>query len=516
MSILVLPILVPLLAGAILLAVRNSTARVVIGVISGLIMVGVTGVVALRTLAGEIVVNQMAGWKAPFGIALVADSLSGPLVFVVSIFALLTVIFVATTLRVKPMNETKQSKALVILNKAREVLGTQALLQFLFAGVNMSLLTGDLFNLFVAFEVMLLASYGLLLLGGELPQLREGFKYVIVNLVASSLFVAAAGLSYGLFGTLNLADISARVAEHGPDIRVTLVAALLALVFATKAAVFPLGFWLPDSYPAPPVAIGAFFAAVLTKVGVYALIRLFSLLFPEEAFIQTVLLALGGITILVGALGMLSRRRWRHTMAFANIASIGYLMAALFSGGEQGLTVGLYYLLTSITVMYVLFAVAGIAERVSAIRFQISGHMHLYPWLAAAYFIAALTMIGMPPTSGFLAKLGLLQGLFARGGVIAVFVAVLALVGSLIILYTLMRIWESFFWGETDQTERVTVPRQITAVTGVATTILVALAVFAGPLFDGAAAVTSQLTDRDTYIGAVLLENVPPRMGGQE
>src|SRR5699024_9936500 len=134
----------------------------------------------------------------------------------------------------------------------------------------------------------LLASYGLLLLGGELPQLREGFKYVIVNLVASSLFVAAAGLSYGLFGTLNLADISARVAEHGPDIRVTLVAALLALVFATKAAVFPLGFWLPDSYPAPPVAIGAFFAAVLTKVGVYALIRLFSLLFPEEAFIQTV------------------------------------------------------------------------------------------------------------------------------------------------------------------------------------------------------------------------------------
>lgn len=514
MSLLVLPILVPLIAGAILLAVKDSAARVVIGIISGVITLITTGLIALKTGQGEIVVNQMAGWKAPYGIALVADGLSGPLVFVVAIFSLLTVIFVASTLRVQPVRATKQEKAQTMLNKAREVLGTQALLQFLFAGVNMSLLTGDLFNLFVAFEVMLLASYGLMLLGGETPQLRQGYKYVIVNLVASSLFVAGAGMAYGLFGTLNLADISQRVAEHGPDLRVTLVAALLALVFATKAAVFPLGFWLPDSYPTPPVAIGAFFAAVLTKVGVYALIRLFFLLFPEETTIQTVLLALGGITIIVGALGMLSRRRWRHTMAFANIASIGYLVAALFSGGQHGLTVGLFYLLTSISVMYLLFAVAGIAERVSALRYQIHGHMHVYPWLAAAYFVAALTMIGMPPTSGFLAKFGLLQGLFSRGGFVPVLVAALAIIGSFIILYTMMRIWETFFWGETEQTERVSVPKPVTAVAGVSTVIIIALAVFAGPLFDGAQAVTDQVVNRDVYIGAVLLDDAPPRLGG--
>ncbi|MEJ2287555.1 MAG: proton-conducting transporter membrane subunit [Deinococcales bacterium] len=179
----------------------------------------------------------------------------------------------------------------------------------------------------LAFEVMLVASYGLLLLGGELPQLREGFKYVVINVVASAVFVITAGMTYGLVGSLNLADIAQRVAAHGPDPRLTVLAALLALVFATKAAVFPLGFWLPNSYPVPPAAISAFFAAVLTKVGVYALVRTFTLMFPGEQLLPAVLLALGGVSMVVGALGAIARRRWRHAMAFANVASIGYLVA---------------------------------------------------------------------------------------------------------------------------------------------------------------------------------------------
>jgi len=357
MNVLALPVLLPLFGGSVLLLVRRSAVRRGLATAVSAATLAVSAIVAARTFHGEILVLQMASWAAPFGITLAADALAGLLLLASNVLALLTVVFAGSSLQHAPVRGGS-----ALLNRAREAFGAQALLQFLFMGVNMSFLTGDLFNLFVAFEVMLLASYGLLLLGGELPQLREGFKYVVINLVASSVFVITAGMVYGLVGSLNMADIAGRIQAHGGDVRLSLMAALLALVFATKAAVFPLGFWLPNSYPVPPAAVSAFFAAVLTKVGVYALLRTFTLMFPAEHGIETALLALGGATMLVGALGMVARRRWRHAMAFANVASVGYLVAAAFVGTRAGTTAALYYLVNSIAVVFVLFLVASQAE----------------------------------------------------------------------------------------------------------------------------------------------------------
>ena len=508
MNVLALPVLLPLLGGSVLLLVRRSAVRRAVSTAVSVATLLASLVIAVRTFQGAVLSVQMAGWAAPFGITLVADGLAGLLLLASNVLALLTVVFAGSSLQHAPVRGGS-----ALLNRAREAFGAQALLQFLFMGVNMSFLTGDLFNLFVAFEVMLVASYGLLLLGGELPQLREGFKYVVINVVASSLFVITAGLTYGLVGSLNMADIAQRVAAHGPDPRLTLLAALLALVFATKAAVFPLGFWLPNSYPVPPAAVSAFFAAVLTKVGVYALVRTFTLMFPGEPLLPAVLLALGGLSMVVGALGTIARRRWRHAMAFANVASIGYLVAGVFIGTHAGMTAALYYLVNSVAVIFVLFLVAGLAERVGGAGYRKHGHLGLYPWLGAGYFVAALALTGLPPTSGFIGKFGLVRALLAAGGGLRVAVATAAVVTGLLLLYAATRIWREFFWGEADAVHRVQIPRAMSGVTVVATVLLLSLAAFAGPLYGLCGTVASQLDGNAAYRAAVLVPGAPPREG---
>ncbi len=508
MNVLVLPVLLPLLGGSVLLVVRRSAARRGVATAFATATLLASLAVALPTFRGQVLVAQMASWAAPFGISLVADGLSGMLLLGSNVLALLTVVFAGSSLQHAPVRGGS-----ALLNRARDAFGAQALLQFLFMGVNMSFLTGDLFNLFVAFEVMLVASYGLLLLGGELPQLREGLRYVVINLVASSLFVAAAGMVYGLIGSLNMADIAERVAAHGADVRITLLAALLALVFATKAAVFPLGFWLPNSYPVPPAAVSAYFAAVLTKVGVYALIRTFTLMFAGQGALVAVLLALAGVTMLAGALGSVARRRWRHAMAFANVASIGYLVAGAFAGTRAGMAAALYYLLNSVIVIFVLFLVAALAERIAGRSYRRHGHLGAYPWLGAGFFVGALALTGLPPTSGFVGKFALLQALLAAGGPLHAGVAVAAVVTGLLLLYAVMRIWREFFWGEADAVHRVAIPRGMSAVTAAAVVLLLALALFAGPIYRLSERVAGQLDGNAAYRAAVLVPDAPPREG---
>lgn len=515
MNLLSLPVLVPLVAGTVLLAVRGRVARVAVATIAAILTLASTVAIAVRALSGDVLTLQMADWAAPFGITLVADGFSALLLALSAFFGLLTVLYLASSLHAPPERTGQVLAGGGWLNRARDALGAQALLQFLFMGVHMSLLTGDLFNLFVAFEVMLIASYGLLLLGSELPQLREGFKYVVVNLVASAVFVSGAGMTYGLVGTLNMADIAQRVAAHGPDLRITVLAAMLGLVFAVKAALFPLGFWLPNAYPTPPAGIGAYFAAILTKVGVYALVRAFALMFPNEEGLKTVLLVLAGLTMVIGAVGFLSRQRWRHAMAFGNVASVGYLVAALFAGNQHGVAVGVFYLMTSVAVIFTLFALSGVAERIAGPWYRVSGHLGAYPWLGAGFFIAALTLVGTPPSSGFLGKYGLVQALFATGGVVAVSVVVAAVVASFVLLYGAMQIWETFFWGDADAVHKVSTPRTMSAVSAVAVTAVIALAAFGGPLYRTSERVAGQLGDHTAYREAVLAPAPGPRLGGE-
>lgn len=504
MNLVALPVLLPLFTGTVLLLIPTPRGRTIFATLLSTATLGVSTLIAYATLSGEVLVVQMAAWPAPWGISLVADGLTGTMLFLSSLIALLTVLFAAASLQRRPRRGGS-----VTLNRAREALGTQALLQFLFMGVNMSFLTGDVFNLFVAFEVMLIASYGLLLIGNETAQLREGFKYVVINLVASAVFVVAAGLAYGLFGTLNMADIAVRVglyAQNGPDPRVGMVALLLALVFATKAAVFPLGFWLPNAYPAPPVATSAFFAAILTKVGVYALLRTFTLMFPAEFTLQAALLALAGVTMLIGGFGAIARGRWRHLLAFANVASIGYLVMGVFARSEAGLAAALYYLAHSVLVIFALFLLAGLAEKISGERFRDGGHLALYPWLGVGFFALALAVVGLPPMSGFIGKYALIAALLARGDGLGITVAVIAVVTSFLLLYALMLIWRGFFWGESDAVHRVRLPRTMRLVTGAAVGLVIALTVLSGPAFTLATRVAGQLGSNAAYIRAVLPE----------
>ena len=503
MNLVAWPVLLPLVAGSALLLLRTPRARALFAAAAAVLTLLVDGIIAWRTLSGEVLVVQMADWPAPYGITLVADGLSGLLLLLGGVTGLLTVLFASSSLQTGPRRGQSAR-----LNRAREAFGTHALLQFLFMGVNMSFLTGDLFNLFVAFEVMLIASYGLLLLGGEVAQLREGFKYVVINLVASAIFVATAGLAYGLFGTLNMADIALRLREVGPDARVTMVALLLALVFATKAALFPLGFWLPNAYPAPPAATSAFFAAMLTKVGVYALLRAFTLMFPGEAGALSGLLLLAGLTVLLGGFGAIARQRWRHLLAFANISSIGYLAMGAFLGTASGLAAAVYYLVNSVLVIFALFLIAGLAEKLAGEDYRSEGHLRDYPWLGVGYFVAALTLAGLPPTSGFVGKFALIQSLFARGDALAVGVGVAAVVTGGLLLYATVSVWRSFFWGDADAVHSVTLPRGMVLPTAAAVGLLVALALASGPVYAVSERVAAQLLTNTQYISEVLPEAV--------
>ncbi len=505
MNLLSLPVLIPLGAGSALLLLRGHRLRGAAAALSSLATLIAAVSIAWLAFTGDVLVMQMAAWPAPYGISLVADRLSALFLLLSSAVGLLTVLFSISSLRSRPRRTQSP-----LLNRAREAFGHHALMQFLFMGVHMSFLTGDLFNLFVAFEVMLIASYGLMLIGGELPQLREGFKYVVINLAVSAIFVASAGYAYGLFGTLNMADIG-RVAALAPadDLRVVMVALLLALVFTTKAAIFPFGFWLPNSYPVPTTASSAFFAALLTKVGAYALLRTFGTMFPDLHTPQLLLLALAGATVIVGGLGAIARQRWRHTLAFANVASIGYLVLGTAIGTQSGTAAALFYGTHSVLVVFALFLIAALAEKIDGPSYAASGHLAVYPWLGVGFFVGALAMAGIPPTSGFVAKFGLVRALFDAGSWLHVAVAVLAVLGGFLLLYAMIQIWRGFFWGESDAVHTVPLAWPMRGITGVALVLLVALAAFAGPVYSLAESAAGQLRT-DAYRRAVLVDNGLP------
>ena len=501
MNLVALPVLIPLVTASILLLVRGRQARSVIGVAGAAASFLVALALLGPALRGEVLVVQMAAWAAPYGITLVVDGLAAWMLTLATFVGLLTMLFAVSSLRHAPRRGDSR-----LLNRAREAFGHHALLHFLFMGVHMSFLTGDVFNLFVAFEVMLIASYGLILLGGELAQLREGFKYVVINLIASALFVVVAGLCYGLFGTLNMADISQVAAEHAGDPRILLVALLLAIVFTTKAAMFPFGFWLPNSYPAPAAATSAFLAAVLTKVGVYALVRVATLMFPGLETLATAVLVLSMGTMLFGAFGVINRQRWRHIMAMANVASVGYILFGVVLGTVAGLTAAIYYLAHSVLLVFTLFAIASLAEKIAGADVRVEGHLARYPWLGVGYFAAALAMAGLPPTSGFIGKFGLIRSLFETSGTLQQVVAATAVVAGFLLLYGVMQVWRAFFWGESDAVHVVELPVGMRGVAAVAVVTLLALALASGPVYRSAERIaTAILIDGNAaYAEAVL------------
>ena len=507
-----LPVVLPLVAaGASIALARFPWVQRLLSLVV-LASVSVAAAVLLVHVDSEgTVAVQMGAWPAPFGISLVADRLSALLVLVSSLVTLAVLVYAVGQGIADARAETGTRMPVSVFHPVYLVLS---------AGVSLAFLTGDLFNLFVAFEVMLCASYVLITLTGSAAQVRAGMTYVTVSLLASVLFVTAVGLIYAATGTVNLADLALRLQETPPGLRLALGLFLL-VVFGVKAAIFPLFFWLPDSYPTAPAPVTAVFAGLLTKVGVYAIIRTQTLLFPEEldGATGTVLLAIAALTMLVGILGAIPQDDLKRILSFTIVSHIGYMIFGLGLASVAGLTGAVLYTVHHIVVQTTLFLAGGLVERRMATGslHQLSGLLHLAPFTALLFLLPALNLAGIPPFSGFVAKLALVQAGVVDGSATA-YVLVAASIGtSLLTLYVMARIWGGAFWGtpsrphaDPDATDTLAVgtlqvPRLMTGVTAVVVALGVAgLVVVAGPLYGVASRAADDLVQRTPYTTAVL------------
>jgi multicomponent Na+:H+ antiporter subunit D len=489
-----LPVIVPLVGAS--LSVLTSPWRWAQRVISLLALTTnvVVGVLLLADVDGdEMLVMQAGGWKVPLGITLAVDRLSA-VMLVVSSLMLVSVMVYA-------IGQGAEESRYASFNPVYLVLA---------AGVSASFVTGDLFNLFVAFEMMLVASYVLLTLGGRPGQVRSGMSYVVISLVASTFFITALALIYAATGTVNMAELSQRIPELSDGVR-TGFSLLLILVFGIKAGLFPLFFWLPDSYPTAPGAITAVFAGLLTKVGVYAIIRTQTLLFPPDAQQGSFLLVLAGLTMVVGVLGALAQDDLRRMLSFHIVSHIGYMIFGLALFTLAGIAGAVFYVVHHIVVKTALFLVAGLVERrAGSDRLsRIGGLVRSAPMIAVLFALPALSIAGLPPFSGFVGKFALVgSGIESDEWAI---VAVSLLV-SLLTMYVMVRIWSGVFWGEPEdpaiaawiESDESTVPRLMTGSASAVVALSVALMVFAGPLYDYSKRTAEDLLAPDRYVTAVI------------
>jgi multicomponent Na+:H+ antiporter subunit D len=439
-----------------------------------------------------ILAVQAGSWPAPFGITLVADLLAAIMVALVGVVGLAVVVYSTSD-----------------VDDRRRAYGYHPFVQVLLAGVCGAFLTGDLFNLYVWFEVMLISSFALLALGGERAQIEGSIKYLTLNLMCSALFLAAVGILYGLTGTLNMAELAVRLRELPQPRVVTPTALLLLVAFGIKAAVFPLFFWLPAAYHTPPAAVSALFAGLLTKVGVYALIRTFTLLFTHDTGLtHRLLLVIAVLTMMSGVLGAIAQADFRRILSFHIVSQIGYMILGLALLAPLALAGSVFYVTHHILVKTNLFLVSGIVHRLRG-SFELRSLGGLWrerPGVALLFLVPALSLAGMPPLSGFFAKLALVRAsLEAREYA----VAAVALAVGLLTLFSMTKIFGEAFWKAPEEAPPAPAARAdatlVAPVAGLAA-LTVLLGLLAGPAFAVAQEIARQLLDPSAYVAAVLGE----------
>jgi multicomponent Na+:H+ antiporter subunit D len=489
MNTLVLPIVVPMSTAAIMLLAprRRPALQRWLGLAGTLLLLASTVAVFLRVDRGGIQILQIGGWPAPFGITLVADLLSALLLVAVGIVGVAI-----------------SGAAFAGVDPRREAFGYYPLIQILLMGVSGAFLTGDFFNLYVWFEVMLVASFVLMALHRARPQLDAAFKYVTINLIASSIFLTALGLLYGVAGTLNMAD----VARVWPAVRSTgmdlALAVLFLIAFSIKAGLFPLFFWLPASYHTPPAAVGAVLAGLLTKVGVYALLRIFTLLFQGgSSLLPTMLLVMSAATMVIGLVAAQREHDFRRILSFNLVGHIGYTTASLALLTPAALSGAIFYVLHHIIVITNLFLVSGVMlrlRRTTEMR-NLGGFYARQPLFSAIAMVPIFSLAGVPPLSGFLGKLAILEGAFAAG---AYWVGGVVLVVGLLTLLSMGRTWTEAFWQPSAEPDRATPGVPLLVVISGLGFVTLAISWLAGPLFDITLRAAQQLLQRDEYIRIVL------------
>lgn len=431
-NILVLPMVIPLLVGIFLIFLRPYI-RLQKGISFGAMIVnaGISLYILNQIQSEGILRLDFGGWAPPYGILFVADSFSMLLVLTTSIVTALCLLFAFSS-----------------IGKAREKMFFYSFVNFLVAGVNGSFLTGDLFNLFVCFEVMLLASYVLIALGGEKGQLRESIKYIAINVLSSWFFLVGLAYLYGTVGTLNMAHLSERIAEVGQTPLLTVISILFLIVFSLKSGLL-LYYWLPGSYGAPPPAVAALFGALLTKVGIYAMFRVFTLLFYHEPTITHTLIGImAGLTMIGGSIGAIAYNDIRQVVTYNVVIAVGFILVGLAVSTPAAMEGAIYYLVHDMIVKALLFLLAGMMMMLTgtAKMDRMSGLIRNYPLLGWMFFIVILSLAGIPPFSGFIGKLLIGQGAVASGDYLLLTIAFLS---SIFILYSLLRIFLNCFWGET-------------------------------------------------------------------
>ena len=428
-QLIILPLLVQLISAVVLLFFWRkpewqrylSIAGSVIGLIAAI------GLFSFIWQHG-IMIMQAGSWAAPFGITLVVDTFSATLVLITSIVAVAIAIFSAGS----------------IIN-SRVQFGYFPILHFLIMGLIGAFITGDIFNLYVWFEIIIISSFVLLTIGGKKSQLEGAVKYFTLNMLASIIFLTAIAILYGITGTLNMADLAVKIQQVENQNLIKICSLIFFIGFGIKSAVFPLYFWLPASYHTPPPAVSAIFGGLLTKVGVYAMIRVFTLIFIRDEFTNQVLLWVAALTIISGGLGALTQTNIVKVFSYLIICHIGFMILGLGLGNELGLRGTVYYMFHDIIVKANLFLVAGLIYKISATNrmANLGGLYDQYPRLSLLMAIPLFSLVGIPPLSGFWPKISLINGALEKESYMSIF---FLLFGTFITLFVIASLWTQAFW----------------------------------------------------------------------
>lgn len=448
-----------------------------------------------HVLRHETLVMHVGGWSPQLGIELVLDPLSGLLLVLTSAATLAALLhaFAATP-------------------SQREHPLRLSLVQFLAAGVHLCLITGDLFNLFVALEITLASSFALLTLEADNRTIRHTLPYVAMNLFGSALILAATALTYGMFGTLNFAELAARSQELADPTRITWLALLFIAAFGLKTAIGPLFFWLPYTYPVLPYPLIAVFAATLTKVGAYSLIRIFAGILPAELELpHAVLRGVAVLTLLIGAIGALTRDSLRGLFSFLLVGHLGFVVLALGLFTRESITAAVFYLaheIPSIAALFMLGSAMTALTRSDQLA-QGGGLWRSAPWVAGAFFCQMLSFSGVPPFSGFWGKLMIVSESLAVGATLAV---VAALVASALTLVALLKVWLAAVWHSRSSTAASPHPRwrSLAWSGGALTLVSIGIGLGAEYVWQAADTATTVLLNRESTTEVIIGSIRPP------
>ncbi|MNB67281.1 Na(+)/H(+) antiporter subunit D [compost metagenome] len=489
-NLLIMPVLIPLCAAVLLIFLKeNQRAQRLVAACASILSLAAALILISRIHRHGIQTLHMGGWAPPFGIVFVGDMLAGLLVLTTALTAAAVLLYSFFT-----------------IGPERERNYYYVFFHFLLVGVNGSFLTGDIFNLFVFFEVLLISSYALISLGGTRAQLRETVKYLLINIVSSTLFVAAVAYLYAAVGTLNMAQLSQRIAEAGQGGVLNVIALLFLIVFSLKAGLF-LFFWLPESYSAPPLAVRALFGALLTKVGLYAVLRTFTLIFAyDPGFTHPWIAGMGAAAMILGGIGAIAYTDIPRILNYNVIISVGFVALGLAAATPDALDGAVFYLMHDMLSKGLMYMLGGIIIMLAGSEKlgDMGGMLRRYPLIGWMFLVLALAVAGIPPLSGFAGKVLIIRGALDQG---MLTLSLIGLASSFLVLYSLIKIFMLAFWRNEPAREYPKVQTQgATAAAAGLLAIVIAMGIGSEIVYEYVAEAGAIMAHPQAYIEAVLKE----------